>query len=246
MSKTGYTFYPKDWQTSDKVFQLSLEERAIYREIIDLSYLNDNKICMEIDIWARKWNTKPRVISKGIDKLLSINLITLEDGIIAVPSSEPRLSLIRGGRKGGINSKPTPKPSAKPTPKGEANQKKIKENKEKENKGQKAYRAFAHLSLSFSDFQALLDLGYSKEQIDNTLDAVENYSGNTKYRNLMTTCRNWLQKDAKPKARTLIETMPTDPDELKAWQADNRRRILGQYEATMGQLEQSIKDEADD
>jgi len=158
----------------------------------------------------------------------------------------------KAGKKTAKASEVPPKGTAKGTPSipprgtSEQDKEKDKGKEQEKEQGQKAYRAFAHLSLSFSDFQALLDLGYSKEQIDNTLDAVENYSGNTKYRNLMTTCRNWLQKDAKPKARTLIETMPTDPNELKAWQADNRRRILGQYEATMGQLEQSIKDEADD
>jgi hypothetical protein len=99
--------------------------------------MNDNKIRVEIDIWARKWNSKLAEISKAINRLCEVGLITIENEFMAVPSSEPRLNLIRGGKKGGEISKPIPKPMPKPTPKGDANQKKIKE-KERESKSAKA------------------------------------------------------------------------------------------------------------
>ncbi len=41
MDKLGYTFYPKDWWTSDTFFKLPPELRYLYLEIISLMYLND-------------------------------------------------------------------------------------------------------------------------------------------------------------------------------------------------------------
>lgn len=58
------------------------------------------------------------------------------------------------------------------------------------------YRAFAHLSISVVDFEKL-NQHYSKELIDDTLDAVENYKDNKKYTNLYLTAKKWLKKDVK-------------------------------------------------
>lgn len=59
----------------------------------------------------------------------------------------------------------------------------------------KIYRSFAHLKLSIDDYNKLESL-YHKEDIESTLDAIENYSGNKKYKSLYLTCKNWL-KDKK-------------------------------------------------
>lgn len=78
-------------------------------------------------------------------------------------------------------------------------QKKEKENKKKEKEIKKdIYRAFAHLSLSLSDFQKLIEMGYSKNQIDDVLDSIENWKRNKDYKNLFITCKNWLKKDVNP------------------------------------------------
>lgn len=44
MSKLGFTFYPKDWWTSDTFFDLEPVERYIYLECIFLMYQNDGYI----------------------------------------------------------------------------------------------------------------------------------------------------------------------------------------------------------
>ena len=56
MSKLGYTWYPKDWNNSEAVFELTLQQRGLYRELIDLAMLNDNKIIIKSSVWVRKWN----------------------------------------------------------------------------------------------------------------------------------------------------------------------------------------------
>ena len=55
------------------------------------------------------------------------------------------------------------------------------------------YRSFAHLSMSVEHFEKLQQ-DYTKQQIDDTLDAIENFKNNKKYKSLYLTCKNWLKK----------------------------------------------------
>ena len=56
------------------------------------------------------------------------------------------------------------------------------------------YRAFAHLQLTNEHFDTLQKDGWSKKQIDAVLDEVENFKGNSKYKSLYLTCKNWLDR----------------------------------------------------
>jgi hypothetical protein len=69
------------------------------------------------------------------------------------------------------------------------------------------YRAFDHLKISFDEVNKLL-LEYSKEQIEDVLNKIENYAHNKKYKNLYLTSLNWLKKEY-PQKSTKGKYIPT-------------------------------------
>lgn len=144
-SKLGYTWYPKDWGNSESVFELTLSERGMYRELIDLAMLNDNKTEIKKSVWIRKFGVDLNDLNAILNTLISLHLIIIDEDLLFIPSCENRLNLVRGGKKGGAKNKPTPKPTPKPilnngenipkpTPKQIETKTKLnlKENKEKE------------------------------------------------------------------------------------------------------------------
>lgn len=102
-------WFPKDWGNSENVFELSLSEKGLYRELIDLAMLNDNNVEIKKDLWTRKFLISIKVLNTILDKLLLLNLIEINENILAIPSCENRLNLSRNGSIGGKKSKPTNK-----------------------------------------------------------------------------------------------------------------------------------------
>lgn len=79
----------------------------------------------------------------------------------------------------------------------------------------RVYRKFKHLSLYQSEFDKLKnDFLYSKEEIDEKLDAIQNAKNNKKYESLYLTCLNWLRKQygKREKPTQGIEVPMTDEE----------------------------------
>lgn len=60
---------------------------------------------------------------------------------------------------------------------------------------EKIYRHFKHLSITVEEKDRILSKGYTIEQLDETLDSIENYSSNKKYVSLNLTVQKWLKKE---------------------------------------------------
>lgn len=82
-------------------------------------------------------------------------------------------------------------------------------NKNEENDNndkQTYYRVINHLKITEEEFTSL-SADYSKQQIDDVLDQIENYKNNKNYVSLYLTAKNWLKKESK-KQDTKVSTDP--------------------------------------
>ena len=91
----------------------------------------------------------------------------------------------------------------------------VKEKEEEKGKvqAQDVYRKFAHLKLSFEEFDKLKEK-HTQIEIDDCLDSIENYKKNTSYKSLYLTLNKWLKKD-KEKSSDKKETPTTLEDQFK-------------------------------
>ena len=88
--------------------------------------------------------------------------------------------------------------------KGSHKEEQEQEEEEEEEEGKEevqVYRKFKHLSISVDEVEKLKSNGYTKIQIDEVLDKIENYSQNKKYSSLYITANNWLKKEKQEKAQ---------------------------------------------
>ena len=83
------------------------------------------------------------------------------------------------------------------------NTKNVKLNKEN------IYRNFKHLSLSFDEFNKLC-IDYTKQQIDDILEQMENYRKNKDYTSLYLTAKEWLSRNK------TLQVESISPEEEKA------------------------------
>ena len=111
----NYTWYPYDWMSSEKVFDLTLVQRGLYRELIDLCMTEDNKVKINFNGWARKYNSSVEEIVCILPILEELDLIIVEDDYLSIPSCENRLNKITTARENG---------SKGGAPKGNSNAKK--------------------------------------------------------------------------------------------------------------------------
>lgn len=192
MAKLGYTWYPKDWGNSDSVFELTLIERGLYRELIDMAMLNDNKTILSLKLWARKFGSSEDEIEGILITLENLKLIEIKGDILFIPSCESRLNLVRGGSNGGKKSKPTQKPDSKPISKPTPKQRETK----KKNKIESKYFRDSELFDKVKFKEAFPE--WSREKLAYYYDSVLTWSneGNKKI-DWKATVRTWANRDEK-------------------------------------------------
>ena len=133
------------------------------------------------DLLSRETGLTGQQIRTALNKLISTNEIT------SVSSSQGTIIQIVNYEKYQIatneitNEQPT------------SNQLITTNNNVKNNK-ENTYRRFAHLSLSFQEYDKLAET-WNEDQINTTLDEIENYKKNNQYKSLFLTAKKWLGKN---------------------------------------------------
>ena len=97
MNNTGsYTWYPKDWQESDKVWEMNFELQGLYRLLLDHAYLHGNPFVIN----KRKMTTFGHVDRHKLDrlctKLVQIGVLECTQTVpplYKIPSIEKRKEL---------------------------------------------------------------------------------------------------------------------------------------------------------
>ena len=113
MERLGYTFYPKDFISDPDVMMMSSSQRGVYRDLIDLAYMNDNKIKYNLIQLSKYCNATEEEIS---------NVLTIKGEKVGdfwtIPSCDKRIAKAQvnreNGSKGGRPKKPKQNPTNNP------------------------------------------------------------------------------------------------------------------------------------
>jgi len=96
MSQLGYTWYPKDYISDPDVMMMDCGQRGIYRDLIDLAYMNDNNINYSLEKLARYTGATVEQVQEILD------LKGKKKGEYwTIPNCQRRIDLVNKNRKNG-------------------------------------------------------------------------------------------------------------------------------------------------
>jgi hypothetical protein len=133
------------------------------------------------DILAKQTKLSVQQIRTALSKLKLTNEITIEtssQGTVIQIVNYKKYQLI-------TNEITTEEP---------VNNQQVASNKNVNKDNKNIYRSFGHLFITEDEVNRLLET-YTIKQIDNILNDIENYKGNTKYKSLYLTSIKWLHKN---------------------------------------------------
>lgn len=197
------------WLYSEKRVYSKLE--AWYDIIMTVNYVDNKTVIkgrlyevkrgestLSFESWGKRWNWDKSKVRRFFSLLQKDEMIVLKCDNTTTHLTVCKYESYQGER----NADET-----QTKRKRNSNETNIR-NKES-NKEESIYRGFEHLSISIDEFNKLCNY-YTKEQIDEILDQIQNYRKNKEYTSLYLTAKNWLKKN-QPKQQEGIS-----PEELKA------------------------------
>jgi len=129
--RLGYTFYPKDWRSDDKIIMLNAEERDMFRFFIDECYIKSSaKLEWNLQYFRRILGHNKQKVERIFKVLCNFELVCQEGDYVVVPSVISRLGFIEEQSKRGKLSGSTKRESL--TKEKENINKNIKEEEEEE------------------------------------------------------------------------------------------------------------------
>ena len=165
------------------------------------------------DVLAKETGLSIQQIRTGLKKLKSTNEITIKTN-----SKGSVVQVVKYNDYQSVTSKVTNK---QPASNQQVTTTNNDNNVNNENNSIDVYRKFAHLSISKIEFQKLREF-WSKQQIDDVLDNIENWAKNDTKKSLYLTARTWLRKDFPIKQPVKPEEELTD---LQKWEQGQARAL---------------------
>jgi hypothetical protein len=141
-----------------------------------------------LDTWAKRWKVDKSKVRRFLQLLQNDGMIVIENVSVSTRLTICKYECYQDER----NADETEVKRKRNADETQMTPTKEFKNDKKEKKEENIYRAFAHLKITTAEFDKLIADGWEKEQIDETLDEIQNFANNKKYVYLYLTARKWL------------------------------------------------------